>query len=253
MTEKLKLLEHLQISHTVESDSVKITCLWCGKDALSLDVEPPHQFQCFRCKESGNAFTFIRKFYSDLPSLTLSDAKHLCSIKQGVIPKTLRTTGLRCTENVYWYPVYSQKGSLNALHKYIPETNIFYNGPKPVSLTVLGLQHMSKSDTVWIAEGHWDYLTLYPQMEGTGIDLLGTCGSYFATNLLSALKDKHVVLLYDNDVAGKAGIEHVARHMKSNSISILSLSYLDWTKITIPSGSLNEGFDVRDLHNAINR
>ena len=135
-----------------------------------------------------------------------------------------------------------------AVHKYVPEINIVYGSPKPTSCTVIGLQNLTKSDTVWIAEGHHDYLTLYPQMVDTNIDLLGTCGSYFSTSLLSVLKDKHVCLLYDNDQAGKDGIDHIARHIKSNSVGILSLSYLDWSTITIPNGTIADGFDVRDLH-----
>lgn len=249
MSDKLKILEHLHINHSVESDNVKIECLWCNSNSLSLDVEPPHQFQCFKCKVTGNAFNLIRKYYESLPKLTPLEAKKLTAMKRGIKPTTLRDEGIRYSDGVYWIPVYSQKGSINALHKYVPEVNIVYNGPKPTSLTLLGLQHLSKSDTVWVAEGHWDYLTLLPYMNGTGIDLIGTSGSYFATNQLPVLKDKHIMLLYDNDIAGANGIEHVARHIKSNSIPILSLGYLDWNKITIPDGSLSEGFDVRDLHN----
>jgi len=153
----------------------------------------------------------------------------------------------------YWFPVYNNKNHLMAVHKYVVETNIVYSSPKPTSLTVIGLQNQSKSDTVWIAEGHWDYLTLLPLMSESGFDLLGTCGSYYSSAQLQHLKGKHVVLLYDNDSAGSDGIDYVARHIKSGSIPHLSLSYLDWSKVTLPSGELESGFDIRDLHNVFSK
>ena len=249
----MKLLDHLDVPYDPNPDNVKTTCLWCHHESLSIDTEVPHQFQCFRCKESGNAFTYLRKFYDTLPALRKQEAVTLCDMKKGVTPITIREAGIKCQGDLYFIPVYNQKGHLNALHKFVPSANIVYGSPKPTSLTVLGLNNLQQShDTVYIAEGHWDYFTLLPLMTETGCDLLGTCGSYFSTNLLVVLKDKHIVLLYDNDEAGKAGIEHVARHIKSNSISILSLSYLDWGKVTIPSGTIPESFDIRDLHNVFN-
>ena len=248
----MKLLEHLQVSYTGEDDNVKTDCIWCGSTALSIDSEAPHQFQCFRCKQSGNAFTYLRRWYDNLPKLSKTEATRLCDMKRGIKPLTLRDTGVRYTLGCYWIPVYNQKNHLMALHKYVPETNIVYSSPKPTSLTILGLNSLSKSDTVWVAEGHWDYFTLLPYMAGTGIDLLGTSGSYFNSAQLPALKDRHIVLLYDNDIAGKDGVEYVAKHLKTSTIPHLSLSYLDWSKITLPTGNLEPGFDVRDLHNVYN-
>jgi len=249
----MKLFDHLGVMYEPNTENVKTTCLWCHYDALSVDTEVPHQFQCFRCKESGNAFTYLRKYYETLPALRKQDALDLCSLKQGIKPVTIREAGVKHFNGVYYIPVYNQKGHLNALHKFVPSVNIVYGSPKPTSLSVLGLNNLSPShDTVYVAEGHWDYFTAIPHMVDSGCDLLGTCGSYFSTNLLVVLKDKHIILLYDNDEAGKAGIEHVARHIKSNSISILSLSYLDWGKVTIPSGTIPESFDIRDLHNVFN-
>ena len=129
------------------------------------------------------------------------------------------------------------------------DTNIWYSSPKPVNYTILGTDKLTKSETLWISEGHLDYLCLLPQMADTGIDLLGTCGSYFSSSQLSLLKGKHIVLLYDNDIAGKDGVDYVARGLKSNSIQHLSLSYLDWSKITLPTGEVTDKFDIRDLNN----
>lgn len=169
-------------------------------------------------------------------------------MKKGIKPVVVREAGMKYFDSCYWFPVYNQKNHLVAVHKYVPESNIMYSSPKPTSLTVLGLNALTKSDTVWVTEGAWDYLTLLPQMAETGIDLIATCGSYFASNQLTVLKNRHIVLLYDNDIAGRDGIDYVARNLKSNTIQHLSLSYLDWSKVTLPVGELTDKFDIRDLH-----
>ena len=245
----MKLLQHLNVSFSGTDNNIKTECLWCGSDSLSMDDEAPHQFSCFKCKEKGNAFSYLRKWYESLPALKKSEATNLCQLKKGITPLTLRECGVRFFDECYWIPVYNQKNHIMAVHKYVPETNIVYSSPKPTSLTIVGLNNLGRSDTIWVAEGHWDYFTLQPQMKDTCIDLLATCGSYFNSAHLSVLKDKHIVLLYDNDMAGKDGVDYVARNLKSNTIPHLSLSYLDWGKITLPSGQLESGFDVRDLNN----
>lgn len=244
----MKLFQHLQVAWSGDGDNIKTDCIHCGSSALSVDSEAPHQYQCFSCKQTGNAFTYIRKWYDNLPPLTKVQATKLCDIKKGLKPIVIREAGIKCFNGCYWFPVYNQKNHLMAIHKYVPESNIVYSSPKPTSLTVIGLHALSKSDTIWICEGHWDYFTLLPQMVESGVDLLGTCGSYFSSAHLPALKDKHIVLLYDNDIAGMDGIDYVARHLKSSSIQHHSLSFLDWSKITLPTGELESGYDIRDLH-----
>lgn len=245
----VKLFDHLLVPYTGVADNLKTDCLHCGSSNLSVDVEAPHQYQCWSCKQTGNCYSYIRKWYDNLPPLTKQQAVNLCNQKKGLQPIILREVGIRFYNNCYWFPVYNNKNHLVAVHKYVPDTNIWYSSPKPTSLTIIGLNNLTKSDTVWVCEGHPDYLTLLPQMVNTGIDLLGTCGSYFNSAHLPVLKDRHIVLLYDNDLAGIDGVDYVARHLKANSIQHLSLSFLDWNKITLPHGELISGFDIRDLNN----
>ena len=102
----MKLLTHLNIQYDDHPDNVKTDCLWCGSDSLSIDVEPPHQFQCFKCKETGNSFTYIRKFYDSLPTISKKDATNFSNMKKGVKPITLKRVGIKCSDDVYWIPVY---------------------------------------------------------------------------------------------------------------------------------------------------
>jgi hypothetical protein len=249
----MKLFNHLGVEFTGEGENIKTECIHCGSDALSIDEEPPHQYQCFRCKATGNAFTYLRKWYETLPKLTKDKGLFLASLKKGTKATTFRDEGVRFFNDCYWIPVYSNKYQLMAVHKYVPEINIVYGSPKPTSLTVLGLQNLSKAETVWIAEGHWDYFTLLPYMMDTGIDLLGSSGSYFNSALLHHLKNKHIVMLYDNDAAGSDGVDHIARNVKTHSLPHLSLSYLDWGLVQSVIGNQESGFDIRDLKCLLDR
>jgi len=247
----VKLLNHLGIHHDEGADNAKIDCLWCGKQSLNIDSEAPNAFQCFSCKESGNAYTLIRKFYEGLPSLGKQDAIALTNKKQGIKPLTLKNMGVKKHRNDYYIPIYNQKGNLVALHKYHPATNIVYNGPKPISLSVIGLQTLSSNDTVYIAEGHWDYMIARQIISLDDYNVLGSCGSYFPTNFLPLLDKKNVVVMFDHDNAGREGVDYIARHLKSSGIKVNSLAYLDWSKITIPSGTIPDKFDIRDLYNTV--
>ena len=245
----MQLLNHLNISYKPHNDNIKCECLWCGHESLSIEQEAPHVFQCFSCKASGNAFTFIRKWYDLLPALTKQSAIELASVKKGIKATTFRALGVRSYGRDWIIPIYNQKNDLVALHKYNKGTNIVYNGPKPVSYSLIGSQNILNNDTVYIAEGHWDYMIMFQLISPEDYGLVGSCGSYFPSNLLLMLKEKHVIVLFDNDTAGSNGKDYIARNLKTSGISVRSMSYLDWSKITLPSGTVPDKFDIRDLAN----
>ncbi len=251
----MKLLEHLEVPYEETDKDFMTACLWCGSDKLSVSKDEGHVFQCWKCKQTGNGVSFMREWFSQLPDLTMPQAKQFCGMKKGVSPSALRLEGIRCDGHYYWFPVRNMKGDIIALHKYNPSDNITYSSPKPWSCSVLGMSALTGSEELWVAEGHWDYLVMRQLLSRLpdGPDLLGTCGSSFSTNYLHLLEDKNVVLLFDNDDAGRSGVQSVARRIKSSGHSIKTLQYLDWSQITIPQFSeIPEKFDIRDMHNAMN-
>ncbi len=251
----MKLLEHLEVPYEETDKDFMTACLWCGSDKLSVSKDEGHVFQCWKCKQTGNGVSFMREWFSQLPDLTMPQAKQFCGMKKGVSPSALRLEGIRCDGHYYWFPVRNMKGDIIAVHRYCPTTNIAFSSPKPWSCSVLGMSALTGSEELWVAEGHWDYLVMRQLLSRLpdGPDLLGTCGSSFSTNYLHLLEDKNVVLLFDNDDAGRSGVQSVARRIKSSGHSIKTLQYLDWSQITIPQFSeIPEKFDIRDMHNAMN-
>lgn len=251
----MKLFEHIEVSYEETDKNYLTACLWCGsEDKLSVSKDEGHIFQCFRCKQTGNALSYMREWYTTLPELTMPSARKFCSMKKGIAPSVLRTEGIRHDGHYFWFPVRNVKGDIIALHKYNPSDNITYSSPKPWNCSILGMSSLSGKEEIWVAEGHMDYLVsrqLLSRRPDTP-DLLGTCGSGFSGSFLYLLEDKDVVLLFDNDEAGRTGIQSVARRIKSSGHSVRSLHYLDWTKITVPDHSeIPDKFDLRDLHNAL--
>jgi len=250
----MKLFDHLEVPYEETDKDVMTACLWCGSDKLSVSKDEGHVFSCWKCKQTGNGVSYMREWFSQLPDLTMPQAKQFCGMKKGVSPSALRLEGIRCDGHYYWFPVRNMKGDIIAVHKYCPTTNIAFSSPKPWSCSVLGMSALTGSEELWVAEGHWDYLVMRQLLSRLpdGPDLLGTCGSSFSTNYLHLLEDKNVVLLFDNDDAGRSGVQSVARRIKSSGHSIKTLQYLDWSQITIPQFSeIPNKFDLRDLHNAM--
>jgi hypothetical protein len=250
----MRLFDHLEVPYEETDKDVMTACLWCGSDKLSVSKDEGHVFSCWKCKQTGNGVSYMREWFSQLPDLTMPQAKQFCGMKKGVSPSALRLEGIRCDGHYYWFPVRNMKGDIIALHKYNPSDNITYSSPKPWSCSVLGMSALTGSEELWVAEGHWDYLVMRQLLSRLpdGPDLLGTCGSSFSTNYLHLLEDKNVVLLFDNDDAGRSGVQSVARRIKSSGHSIKTLQYLDWSQITIPQFSeIPNKFDLRDLHNTM--
>jgi len=226
----------------------KTDCLWCGHRALELSNEPPHQFQCWSCKQTGNGYTLLQKYYADLPDLKRSEGEELVRWKPGTSPQAFRSAGVKRSTRGYIWPVFNAENKVVALYRYGKTNNTFYSTPKPFSLNILGVNHLSASGVVYVVEGHWDYAAFQTNVEPGSHNVLGLCGSSWPTKQLSLLENREVVWLGDNDEAGQSGVHSLATRMKRSSILPLSLKYLNWGELSIPTLlEIPDKFDIRDL------
>lgn len=248
-----KLLNHLNIHYKSNEIDAKTTCLWCGKSALSVKNEQPFEFQCFSCKQTGNGYTIIRQFYLTIPDITKDQATKLSNKKKGIKPITLKNLGVKHTNNTYFIPVLNQASALVALHKYTLNSPSVIASPKPLALSILGLQNLyDKCSTIMICEGHWDYMIMKQLDLEEHICILGTAGSYFTQSYLHYLRNRDIIILFDNDDAGKDGVEHIARNLKIQNITVTSLQHLDWSKVKVSGlDIIPNKFDIRDLFNTV--
>jgi hypothetical protein len=251
----MKLFDFCDIPYNSGDNDYTTTCMWCdAEEKLSISKEEGHVFQCWRCKETGNAVTLMRRFYELLPHLTLPEAKRFTSIKKGVTTTVIREEGLKFDGQHFWLPIRNTRKDIIAIHKYNPSSNITYSSPKPWNCSILGLHALTGNKTIWVAEGHADYLCLRGILQRTSNapDLLGTAGSAFSSAYLHVLEGKDVVLLFDNDEAGEYGVQSVAKRIKSSGHIVNSLHCINWNTVTVPNHAhLPSGFDVRDWVNAL--
>lgn len=249
----MKLLDFFSIPYSETDTDYMTSCLWCDSDKLSINKDEGHVFQCWKCKQQGNGLTLLRQLYNLQPALTMKQARELCQRKKGITPTGLAEAGMKYGGGHYLLPVRNREDKLIALHKYNIENNIFYSSPKPYNCSVLGLETLTDAPTLWVAEGHWDTLILrYALRNIPGIDLIGSCGSGFSQTYIHILEDREVVLLFDNDEAGRQGVEHIARKVKAAGVTTRSIRYLDWSKVTLPSSSsIPDKFDIRDWYNEL--
>ena len=95
----MKLLDHLGVPYSDNTDDYTTDCPFCGKEnKLSMSKQDGHVYQCWTCKERGNAITFMRHWYSSLPEITKAQAVTYCEKKKGVNLHVLRREGVRCEE-----------------------------------------------------------------------------------------------------------------------------------------------------------
>ena len=249
----MKLLDHIEVSYNESDKDITTTCLWCGsEDKLSMSKDEGHVFSCWKCKQAGNALSYMREWYAQLPDLTMPQAKQFIQLKPGVSPSVLRSEGIKFDGGYFWFPVRNAKKDIIALHRYCTASGIIYASPQPYSCSILGLSQLTGAEEIWVAEGHADYLVLRQLLSSVqnAPDMLGTCGSAFSGAYIHVLEHKHVVLLFDNDDAGKQGVLSVARRIKTSGHTVKTLQYLDWSKVTVPAHAvLPNKYDLRDMYN----
>jgi len=242
----MKILDFFHQTYEPDKDNVLTECPWCYKEKLSMATETPHQFACWSCHHKGNAYTYLQRFYELLSPLQKSDGYALAELKRGIKPITFKKLGIKPSPVGYIWPVFNHDGIIVALYK-LSESGVWYSSPKPCAFTLLGVQDLQETGTIYICEGHWDYAAFLSHIAEEGINTIGLCGSSFPSQRLSLLEDRSVVFLADNDEAGRAGVSGMATKMKQTSNLPKSLKYLDWESMLLPSGKPEEKYDIRDL------
>lgn len=165
-------------------------------------------------------------------------------------------------DGTWLLPTFNAKGNVVNLHRYVhapkPDKPDNYEllGTPTCKAQLYGLQHFTQkrvpaTDTassesspaesgslstarpVWICEGHWDYLALDHCLRKTQqrkhVDLLAVPGAnVWKADWCDKIKDREVVLLYDFDEAGAAGIERVQRICSQSLSRPVSIAVLPW-------------------------
>jgi hypothetical protein len=148
-------------------------------------------------------------------------------------------------------------GKLNNLYKVEDRQVMDENGNVKTKLTVMctpGMEHTlmllpdSFCDEIWLLEGHWDPICALSIVSSHEITPLGIPGcGVWKPKWTDYLSNKNVVFCYDNDQAGRNGIDMVIQKYINNHPSPpRSVSVIDWT-------GKPDKYDVNDAYKEYGR
>jgi len=226
------------------------TCPFCGKDRFYVSIEEG-TFCCKSvntCGKTGNKYTFLQLFYDlSLSVTTLNQYKKLAKLRGDVSPDVFKDAELAYdqTLNRWIMPIRNESGSIVNLRVWSPKSKI----PMSTAGCKLHLgnqQALVQFDTIYVCEGEWDSYCLEwllkrnpKSAKSSGVVSLPGADS-FKEEWTEKFKQKEVILLFDNDQAGRKGmaktISLLQKHTKCKTIH--SINWPD---------SLPDKYDINDF------
>lgn len=224
------------------------TCVFCKKDDHFYFESKDHRWDCKFCKRSGNLYTFLSMFHSEL--CTTGPVSLLAEMRQ--IPLTyfrlndVRFNPVRSSANylVWSIPTYNKDGALNNIYKVVPHPD------KPNKLLILGTPTIASTifnwparvhQTVWLLEGLWDKLAA-EAIVGPARDVtcIGFPGASFKQPWCNIFGGKDLVIFTDNDDAGASELRLIMSKIETAAHKPRSISVIRWPD------NAPKGFDVND-------
>jgi len=212
----------------------EMDCPFCQKESHFHFFETT-QFGCKVCGTSGNVYDFIQAIYKQ----SLQDLGDLH--KQRSLPERA-LSGIRFNRlnRTFILPTYKM-GKMNNLYK--TGDNLRLMGTPTLTTTLYNWDEVSEQE-VWLCEGQWDRCAATAIIGTTNpVTPIGIPGATsFKESWCGALRDKDVVLIFDNDEAGEKGLEKTVKIIEESATKPRSLKKVVW-----PAG-LIKGFDLRDFY-----
>lgn len=212
----------------------EMQCPFCMKDKHFHYFETT-QFGCKVCGVKGNVYDFIKLIYDQ----SVQDLGELP--KQRSLPeRALSGIKFNRLNQTFVLPTY-KLGKMNNLYKTGLGLKLF--GTPTLVSTLYNWDETSEQE-VWLCEGQWDRCAAIAILGNnhpvTPIAIPGS--NSFKESWCGAFREKDVVLIFDNDDAGVAGMEKTLKVFEESAQKPRSLKYVCW-----PEGT-PEKFDLRDFY-----
>lgn len=246
-TDKLKPFTFFGCSFKPNGSQSVSDCPLCGKPGHFYVKNETGQFDCKKCGEKGNAYTFIRAIHTNaLEQTTDKEWKELSKHRKGIPWQAYQTANVAKDGTTWLIPVYNEEGKLCNLFAWEgPESKMLPTGGLTTQLSgIEQLKSCSDMEVIHvICEGYWDAIALRWAIAKAGLAekyfVYSVPGaSTFKTEWVEKLKGRHIILLYDADEPGKKGIERAEKMLVPVA---KSLRRINW-----PEGS-SDGYDVNDF------
>lgn len=217
------------------------------------------EWRCFVCGKQGNNVTFIREIHRNSFEQTSDHQRHeLRKLRKYAIDIeeiVEMQLALNPLTNEWSLPAWNVEGKIVNLYSYREQFDP-QSGKKFMQIQAspsfshipygIHLLRSAPQRTLWVMEGHWDYLAIMGLMRRLKImndhDIVAAPGAgTFPSRFLSMFNGRNVVLAFDNDPAGEAGQETLMQGMAKASIMPLTCKHIKWPETLPPK------FDVSDV------
>jgi hypothetical protein len=227
-------------------DHVIGDCPFCKKkDHFFINTKSPNKtWDCKKCLRKGGFKEFVQQMYHFCKEQTNDNILQLLQKDRGnsISIETLRKRVVFHSGTQQYIIHYkNNRGEIIGLKLYNFKSLISAAG---FTLDLYGLWNLDEiiaSEQIFICEGEWDYMYWYDCLTSLGIDIpivaVPGAGSLQEHNMI-LFQNKIVYLLYDNDDAGRKGVERATKMLDGIATDIFKIDWPD---------TLDNGFDIRDL------
>ena len=221
------------------TDQMVGDCPFCGGEQSFYFNKDDFQFDCKkgRCQLEGNTYTFIKLFHDRVCT------DKIYSLDRGIPYHILEHNHVKYNpmNDTYVIPTYAENGSMNNLFKYVVANNTLYGTPQ-LAAPIYNFE-TSPERVIWLCEGLWDKMAAEAifgvnHTDHTAVAVPGA--STFKDRWTQIFRDREVVICYDNDSAGRKGVEKVIKKITESPQKPSKLSVVRWPN------DYKEGYDLRD-------
>ena len=183
---------------------LKGDCPLCGTKQ-HLFVAEDGRWDCKRCMESGNVYTFLRKWHQSLLESDPEASLDLVPLRRGIGKEVMRGSQIAFDGDSWILPAYSVKEGLYkviSLRRWVPETKDMYSCPTLSQGLFIANWTDNPEGRVWITEGEWDALAWTRCLRKVGEDdiVISVPGAgAWPSQYLGFISGREVRLLFDND------------------------------------------------------
>jgi predicted transcriptional regulator len=212
----------------------EMQCPACGKEGHFHFFEDT-RFGCKACGVKGNIYDFLHIIYDQ----AVQDLGNLP--KQRSLPeRALAGIKFNRLNQTFVLPTYKM-GKLNNLYK--TGLGLRLMGTPTLPTTLYDWDEHSEQE-VWLCEGQWDRCAARAIIGAnhpiTAVGLPGA--NSFKESWAGAFREKDLVLIFDNDDAGVAGLEKTLNVFKESASKPRSIRFVHWPE------SAGKGYDLRDFY-----
>tara|TARA_R100001163_G_C5068474_1_gene208871 strand:+ start:13490 stop:15532 length:2043 start_codon:yes stop_codon:yes gene_type:complete len=223
-------------------------CPFCAKEGKFYVSKARGQYHCKTCGEKGNGYNFLTKIAEQCREDTTEKQYKEFGKERGISQYVLKREKIAYDKftDRWLIPIWTPT-SENVVNLMTYDKSLTKGKTRSTTGCARHLYRANKiGDTgpIYVCEGEWDALALLSLMDKAGITTASVVGvggaETFKKDWVQYFKDRHVILLYDNDASGQDGKIKVIDTLRDTAKTLQSIHW----PVNTP-----DKYDVRDLIN----